>query len=67
MVRRIAVIGAGAAGLNALKQLMSRPSVFEAVGFEQSSHVGGTWTYNDRVGSDDNGVKIHSSMYFNLR
>ena len=41
MPLRVAVIGAGAAGLCALRHLTARPSVFTALGFEQTSNVGG--------------------------
>lgn len=69
----IAVIGAGAAGLCALRHLASRQSIsnpnvhFKAVAYEQSSRVGGTWVYTDSIGDDEWGNPIHSSMYKNLR
>jgi dimethylaniline monooxygenase (N-oxide forming) len=46
-VRRAAVIGAGAAGLSALKAL--REEGFDAVAFEQSAQVGGVWCYDESV------------------
>lgn len=64
---RVCVIGAGAAGLNCLRHLKTKPNIFQAVVFEQSSSLGGTWVYTDRTGKDDNGMPIHSSMYKNLR
>jgi len=65
--RKVAVIGCGAAGLVALRHLSTRLDVFELVAFEQTSTIGGTWNYTDHVGSDENGLPIHSSMYKHLR
>lgn len=64
---KVAVIGCGAAGLSALRHLSARSSQFQAVGFEMSSAVGGTWRYTDKVGVDTNGLPVHTSMYRNLR
>ena len=63
---RVAVVGAGAAGLAALRHLQARPEHFRPVAFEQSNQIGGTWAYTDRVGADDNGLPIHSSIYKGL-
>ena len=60
------MIGAGAAGLAALRHLSSRLDIFEPIAFEQMSCIGGTWNYTDDVGSNHNGIPIHSSMYKNL-
>nr|CAB3249700.1 flavin-containing monooxygenase FMO GS-OX-like 2 [Phallusia mammillata] len=65
-MQRIAVIGAGAAGLCAAR-LLSAEKNFETVVFESTNHVGGTWFYIDETKSDKNGLVIHSSMYKNLR
>ncbi|EDV25656.1 uncharacterized protein TRIADDRAFT_24469 [Trichoplax adhaerens] len=43
---RVAVIGAGAAGLAALRQL-SKYDVFQPVAYEIERQVGGTWIYKD--------------------
>ena len=67
MVLRVAVIGAGAAGLCALRHLSARPALYEPVGFEQLTSVGGTWIYTERVGTDENGLPVQSSMYKNLK
>ena len=67
MVQRVAVIGAGAAGICALRHLTARPNMFEAVGFEQLGQVGGTWIYTDKSGLDEYGLPIQSSMYKNLK
>ncbi|OWF48026.1 flavin-containing monooxygenase FMO GS-OX5-like [Mizuhopecten yessoensis] len=66
MTIRVAVIGAGAAGLCALRHLTTRQYKFRAVCFEQNSRLGGTWIYTDKTGVDDHGLPIHSSMYKNL-
>ena len=65
--RRVCVIGAGAAGLCAIRHIASDLQSFEPAVFEQSNDVGGTWIYDDRTGLDENGYPIHSSMYKNLR
>ncbi|XP_060066421.1 uncharacterized protein LOC132546720 [Ylistrum balloti] len=67
MTMRVAVIGAGAAGLCALRHLSTRQPKFQAVCFEQNSRLGGTWIYTDKTGVDDHGLPIHSSMYRNLK
>ncbi|XP_070290559.1 uncharacterized protein [Salvelinus sp. IW2-2015] len=65
---RVAVVGAGAAGLCAARHILSRPDTFAPpVVYELAEHVGGTWFYEERTGSYDNGLSIHSSMYRNLR
>ncbi|XP_033755721.1 LOW QUALITY PROTEIN: dimethylaniline monooxygenase [N-oxide-forming] 1-like [Pecten maximus] len=67
MTIRVAVIGAGAAGLCALRHLTTRQQKFHVVCFEQNSRLGGTWIYTDQTGVDDHGLPIHSSMYRNLK
>ncbi|XP_041048545.1 flavin-containing monooxygenase FMO GS-OX-like 2 isoform X1 [Carcharodon carcharias] len=65
---KVAVIGAGASGLCAAHHLLARPQIFAPpVVYELSDCVGGTWVYTDRVGKDDNGLPLHSSMYRDLR
>lgn len=65
---RVAVIGAGAAGLCVARHVLSHLKVFTPpVVFELSEKVGGTWCYDERVGRCDNGWPIHSSMYRDLR
>ncbi|XP_070697593.1 uncharacterized protein [Pempheris klunzingeri] len=65
---QVAVIGAGAAGLCAAKHILASPNSFAfPVVFELSGNVGGTWVYDERVGMEDNGRPIHSSMYRDLR
>ncbi|XP_059478789.1 senecionine N-oxygenase [Neocloeon triangulifer] len=67
MKQRVAVIGAGAAGLAAARQVSARADEFECVVFEMSDQVGGTWVYTDQVGKDEFGLPVHSSMYKSLR
>ncbi|XP_036380810.1 flavin-containing monooxygenase FMO GS-OX-like 4 [Megalops cyprinoides] len=65
---RVAVVGAGAAGLCAARHILSRQDTFAPpVVYEQTKQLGGTWVYEEHVGSYDNGLPIHSSMYRNLR
>ncbi|XP_026394351.1 flavin-containing monooxygenase FMO GS-OX-like 4 [Papaver somniferum] len=68
--RKVAVIGAGAAGLVASREL--RREGHEVVIFERSDRVGGTWVYDPNVDSDPLGLDtsrtiIHSSLYDSLR
>ncbi|XP_005462578.1 flavin-containing monooxygenase FMO GS-OX4 isoform X1 [Oreochromis niloticus] len=68
MLQRVAVVGAGAAGLCTARHILSRPGHFAPpVVFELSENVGGTWCYDERVGKLDNGLPVHSSMYRDLR
>lgn len=65
---RVAVIGAGAAGLCAARHLLSRPELFAPpVVYEQTKQVGGTWVYEEKVGKYDNGLPVYSSMYRDLK
>ncbi|XP_066507378.1 uncharacterized protein [Hoplias malabaricus] len=65
---RVAVVGAGAAGLCAAKHILSRNKTFEPpVVYELTNHIGGTWFYEERVGTYDNGLPVQSSMYRDLR
>ncbi|EGD72684.1 hypothetical protein PTSG_12173 [Salpingoeca rosetta] len=57
-MRRVAVIGAGAAGLAAARRLMAS---FDVVVFERSSKAGGTWNF-----TMDQSDAVHSSMYRDL-
>ncbi|KAL8590520.1 hypothetical protein ACOMHN_010956 [Nucella lapillus] len=67
MAIRVAVIGAGAAGLCAVRHLAHRPSTFAVKAFEQSSGLGGTWAFTEETGTDSRGLPVHSSMYKNLK
>lgn len=76
-MKKVAVVGAGAAGLCCARHLSKYPEHFQFSVFEQSVEVGGTWVYekNDhtlqdvRDGSDsaEGAPSLHSSMYKNLR
>ncbi|XP_071362346.1 uncharacterized protein [Trachinotus anak] len=67
-LQRVAVVGAGAAGLCAARHILSQPNSFaRPVVFELTDNIGGTWCYDERVGTYDNGQPIHSSMYRDLR
>ncbi|XP_070507386.1 senecionine N-oxygenase-like [Chironomus tepperi] len=61
---KLAVIGAGASGLCALKNAVDYGC--EVVAFEQSKLVGGLWNYTDLTDKDEYGLDVHSSMYENL-
>lgn len=67
MAIRVAVIGAGAAGLCAVRHLTARPNIFQTVCFDKNSIEGGTWIYTEETGSDKYGLPVQSSMYKNLR
>lgn len=54
---KIAIIGAGAAGLISLKHSLDYGA--EVIAFELSDKIGGTWVYREEIGG-------HSSMYKNL-
>ncbi|XP_055597164.1 senecionine N-oxygenase-like [Uranotaenia lowii] len=67
VAKRYCVIGAGAAGICAAKYVLQEPvGTAEVVVYEQTTQVGGTWVYTDKVGTDQNGLPIHSSMYEGL-
>ncbi|KAI8493558.1 hypothetical protein Bbelb_289550 [Branchiostoma belcheri] len=64
---RVAVIGAGPAGLCAARHLSAEPDRYLPTVYEQTAAVGGAWVYRDRVGTDDNGLPVQSTIYKNLR
>ncbi|KAA8521876.1 hypothetical protein F0562_012810 [Nyssa sinensis] len=68
--RSVAVIGAGAGGLVAAREL--RREGHKVVVFEREDKVGGTWVYNPNIDSDPIGIDpsrnvVHSSLYASLR
>ncbi|KAK9838566.1 hypothetical protein WJX81_007654 [Elliptochloris bilobata] len=66
--KRVAVVGAGAAGLVVLRELLREGHT--ATVFEQEERLGGTWVYDGSVPLT-NGCKpakhVHTSMYKHLR
>jgi cation diffusion facilitator CzcD-associated flavoprotein CzcO len=67
---KVGVIGAGAAGLAAAKELIREGH--KVIVFEQAMKVGGLWVYDPKVDSDLLGVEphrkhVHSSVYASLR
>ncbi|CAD5110826.1 DgyrCDS189 [Dimorphilus gyrociliatus] len=65
--KKLAVIGAGAGGLAVLQVFSKHLEIFELTCFEQSDKVGGTWNYTEKVGLNDLGRPLHSSMYRNMK
>ncbi|KAG5680244.1 hypothetical protein PVAND_009766 [Polypedilum vanderplanki] len=63
-MKRVCVVGAGAAGICAVKNCLEQG--LDVIAFEQSKEIGGTWVYTDKTGKDENGLDIHSSMYRSL-
>ncbi|XP_006622656.1 senecionine N-oxygenase-like [Apis dorsata] len=64
---KIAVIGAGSAGLAALRHCTSDSYDTQVICYEKTDQVGGTWVYREETGLDRYGLPIHTSMYKNLR
>ena len=65
---KVAVVGAGAAGLVAARELLR--AHHEVTVFEQSATVGGVWVYQRESESDplgQTGPRLHASMYASLR
>ncbi|XP_021901815.1 flavin-containing monooxygenase FMO GS-OX-like 4 [Carica papaya] len=68
--RHVAVIGAGAAGIVAAREL--RREGHSVVVFERGNQVGGIWVYTPKVESDPMSLDparnvVHSSLYSSLR
>lgn len=68
----VAVIGAGAAGLVAARELLREGH--QVAVLEASHRMGGVWAYDERTEADPLGAgeplpqeAVHSSMYYNLR
>ncbi|KAG0080913.1 Cyclopentanone 1,2-monooxygenase (CPMO) [Podila epicladia] len=58
--KRVAVIGAGASGLAAIKECLDEKDSIEVVGFEQENYLGGLWRY---VEVSEENPNPHSSVY----
>ncbi|XP_059053198.1 senecionine N-oxygenase-like isoform X2 [Achroia grisella] len=63
--QRVCIIGAGIAGLSTARYLMEEGIQFTVL--EATKYVGGTWRYDSRIGTDENGLPLHTSMYKYLR
>ncbi|CAO1415183.1 unnamed protein product [Diamesa tonsa] len=61
---RLAVIGAGVAGLAAAKNGLNFGC--EVIVFEQADQIGGTWIFSSEIGKNKYGLDVHSSMYKGL-
>lgn len=72
---RVAIVGAGSAGLAALRHCtqyfdtknLDNKKISEIICYEKTNDIGGTWVFTEETGVDQYGLKIHSSMYKNLR
>ncbi|XP_030764741.1 senecionine N-oxygenase-like [Sitophilus oryzae] len=62
---RVAIIGAGAAGLASARHVSQ--SGFDLDVFEMRPELGGTWVYTEDVGKDRYGYPVYSAMYKGLR
>ena len=67
MMKRVCIIGAGASGLCAARQLSALDPPPEIVVYEQSKEVGGVWVYRDEADVDQDGYPVHGRVYKNLR
>ncbi|XP_014669025.1 PREDICTED: flavin-containing monooxygenase FMO GS-OX-like 2 [Priapulus caudatus] len=63
---KVAVIGAGCAGLIAARIFSQRPQDFEPHVFEKTDTIGGLWVYKEKTGLGDDGEPIHCAIYKNL-
>lgn len=67
MRKRVAIIGAGPAGLAQLRAFQSAEAkgaeIPEIVCFEKQADWGGLWNYTWRTGLDEYGEPVHGSMY----
>lgn len=67
-MKQVCVVGAGTAGLCSARRVLDEGQQNWAVTiFEQTDKIGGTWVYTDRIGLDEYGLEVHSSMYQGLR
>lgn len=63
--KRVCIIGAGIAGISSARYLKEEGIDFTVL--EATKYIGGTWRYDPRVGTDENGLPLHTSMYKHLR
>lgn len=80
-MKKVAIIGAGAAGVCCARHFGGSPDHFQVQVFEKGNAVGGTWIYESKQGHQPRDVResslgeleratttaVHSSMYKNLR
>ena len=66
-MKRVCIIGAGASGLCAARQLSALDPPPEIVVYEQSKEVGGVWVYQDEADVDQDGYPVHGRVYKNMR
>lgn len=64
--KRVCIIGAGRAGLAAIKLVADKKDKFDVVAFERNSDVGGLWIYRDDRYFDEHGLPAHSGIYKRL-
>lgn len=62
---RVAIVGAGAAGLASARHVAASGHVCEVL--EATPQLGGTWRYTDEVEEDRYGYPVYSAMYQGLR
>ncbi|XP_044263463.1 senecionine N-oxygenase-like [Tribolium madens] len=62
---RVAIIGAGAAGLASARHVSAQGIECEVL--EMAPEVGGTWVYTDDIEKDSLGYPVHTAMYKGLR
>ncbi|XP_039294914.1 senecionine N-oxygenase [Nilaparvata lugens] len=62
----VVIVGAGVSGLCAGRHLLKHPDKYNVVIYEMASEIGGSWIYTDRIGTDEYGTSVHTSMYSNL-
>lgn len=62
---KIVIIGAGMAGLTALKFGLNEG--FDCVILESNTFIGGAWKYTDKTGIDEHGLPVTCSMYESVR
>ncbi|XP_058804765.1 uncharacterized protein LOC131671947 [Phymastichus coffea] len=65
--KRVCIIGAGPSGIASLKEVAEKLDMFEPIGFERSSDIGGQWIYSDNTDFDEHRLPVHSSIYKYLR
>lgn len=68
--KKVAIIGAGPSGILLLRSFVDELNkgieIPDIVCFEKQTDIGGQWNFDWRVGLDQNGESVHSSMYRQL-